>query len=151
MSSAITHPVDHTSIPGQQPASCYSSRPLPRLTDLGRVVGGAKDQFRRSVVPRANVRHIRLVLDENLCAAKVAQLQDARAGVEEEVLRLDVAVADALRVDVRQGPEELVDVELHLEDGHRSLELVEESRRPIDGFRDEFLHQIQVHLVLLRA
>jgi len=120
-----------------------------RLTNLGRVVGGAKDQLGRSVVPRTNVRHVWLVLDEDLCASKVAQLQDARVGVEEEVLGLDITMADALRVDVRQGPEELVNVELHLEDGHRGLELVKEPRGPVDRLGNELLDQVQVHLIFL--
>ncbi len=66
------------------------------LTNLGCVVGRAKDELGRPVIARANVRHIRLVLHQDLSAAKIAQLQHSGARVEEEVLRLDVAVADAL-------------------------------------------------------
>lgn len=40
------------------------------------------------------------MFNENLGAAKVAEFQDARAGVEEQVLGLDVAMADTLRVNV---------------------------------------------------
>jgi len=121
------------------------------LTNLGRIVGGTEDELRRSVVAGADVRDVGFVLDEDLGAAKIAELQNSRVGVQEEVLRLDVAVADALGVDVGERAEELVDVELDLEDGHRRLHLVEESRGPVDGFRNEFLHEIEVDLILLES
>jgi hypothetical protein len=52
-------------------------------------------------------------------------------------LRLDVSVADALAVDVGERAEQLVDVELHLEDGHGGLEFVEVTAGAVDGLRDE--------------
>lgn len=58
-------------------------------------------------------------------------------------------MADSLRVDVREGAEELVDVELHFEDRHGGLHLVEEAGCPVDGFGDVFLNQVQIHLILL--
>ena len=95
------------------------------LTNLGGVVRGAKDELRGAIVARTDVRHVGLVRDQDLGAAKVAQLQDARGRVQEQVLWLDVAVADALRVDVGERTEQLVDVEFHLEHRHRRLQLVE--------------------------
>lgn len=65
-------------------------------TNLSRVVRGAENELGGAVVSGADVRNIGLVLDQDLGAAKVAQLQDAAIRVEQEVLRLDVAVADAL-------------------------------------------------------
>lgn len=56
-----------------------------------------------------------------LGAAEVAQLEDARLGVEQQVLRLDVPVADAQRVDVGQAAEQLVHVQLDEADGDRLL------------------------------
>lgn len=47
-------------------------------TDLGGVVCRSKNQLGRPVVTRANVRHVWLVLDKNLGAAEIAQLQHAR-------------------------------------------------------------------------
>lgn len=119
------------------------------LTNLGRVVGGTKNQLGGSVVARTNVRHIRLILDENLGAAEIAQLEDATVGVEQEILGLDVAMTDALRVDVGECSEELVNVELDLESRHDSLHLVEVTRSTIDRFRDEFLHEVEVDFIFL--
>lgn len=67
-----------------------------RRTDLGRVVGGTKDQLGRPVVPRANVRDIGFVFDQNFGGAEIAEFQDTGAGVQEEVLRLNITMADAL-------------------------------------------------------
>lgn len=78
------------------------------LTNLGSVVGCAKNQFRCSVITRADIRHVGLVLDENLGATEVAQFENAGAGVEQKVLGLNVTVANALRVDIRESSEELV-------------------------------------------
>lgn len=94
-------------------------------TNLGGVIGGPKDELRCTVVPRTNVRHIRFVFHKDLGASKITELQYARGGVEQQVLRLDVPMADALRVDVGERPEELIGVQLSLEDGHDRLHLVE--------------------------
>ena len=141
MSSAITQPEDQTSA---EPASalCPPRMRAPELTDVGRVVGRAKDKLRRSVVPRADVRDVGLSLDQDLCAVKVAQLEDAGRRVEEEVLRLDVAVADPDRVDVGEGTEELVHVELDVVHRHRLLELGVVTRRAVDGFGDVFEDEV---------
>jgi hypothetical protein len=144
----MTQPVDQTSRE-MSTAGGHAGR-LGR-TDLCGVVGGTEDQLGRPVVARANVRHVWLVLDKDLGTAKVAELEDAAGGVEEEVLRLDVAVAYALGVDVGQRAEELVDVQLDLEDGHDGLELAEVPRGAIDGFGDVFQDQVQVDLVSLRG
>lgn len=64
-------------------------------------------------------------------------------------MRLDVPVADALGVDVGEGAEELVNVELDLENGHDGLHLVEVARGTVDGLGNEFEYEIQVDLVLL--
>ena len=45
------------------------------LTDLGSVVRSAKYQFGSSVVSRADVGDIWLILDQDLCATEVAELQ----------------------------------------------------------------------------
>ncbi|KAI3487957.1 hypothetical protein L1887_48040 [Cichorium endivia] len=68
--------------------------------DVGGVIGGAKDELGSSVVPGADVADVGLAGDEDLGGAKVAELEDAGRGVEQQVLRLDVAVADADGVDL---------------------------------------------------
>lgn len=85
-----------------------SSRPCSRPrrieqeahTNACSIVGRTKDELRRSVIPGANVADVGFAGDEDLCAAKVAELKDTGRGVEEEILGLDVAVADANRMDV---------------------------------------------------
>lgn len=110
------------------------------LTNLGCVVGGAENELRGPVVTRANVRNIGLVLNQDLGTAKITQFQDAAAGIEQQVLRLNVAMADTLRVNVGQGSEELVGVQLDLEYWHGGLGLVEEPGGTINGFGNELLH-----------
>ena len=82
------------------------------FTYVGRVVCGPKDEFRSPVVTRADVGNVGLPLDEVLGASKIAQLQHSRLGVKQQVLWLDVPVADAQRVDVGQASKQLVHVEL---------------------------------------
>lgn len=121
------------------------------LTNLCRVIRRSKDQLWGPVVPRTDVRHVWLVLNKYLCAAKITQLQYASARVQQQVLWLDVAVADPLGVDIGQGTEQLVDVKLDLEDGHCRLHLIEVPRGAVHGFGNKFLDQVQVDLILLRA
>eukprot|EP00933_Yihiella_yeosuensis_P009250 TRINITY_DN115092_c0_g1_i1.p3 TRINITY_DN115092_c0_g1~~TRINITY_DN115092_c0_g1_i1.p3 ORF type:complete len:108 (+),score=9.41 TRINITY_DN115092_c0_g1_i1:402-725(+) len=73
---------------------CHDAAEGPYV-DCGSVLGGVAHELGRAVVARADVRHVGLALDETLGAAEVAQLDDVGAGVEEEVLGLDVSVADA--------------------------------------------------------
>jgi hypothetical protein len=120
-------------------------------TNLCRVVGRAKDELRCSVVARANVRNVGLVLDEYLCTAEIAQLQNTAVGIEEQVLRLNVSVTDALTVNVGERTEQLVDVQLDLENWHGRLHLIEVARRTVDRLGNEFEHKIEVDLVLLES
>jgi hypothetical protein len=119
------------------------------LTNLGCVVRRPKDQLGSPVIPGADIRHVRLVLDQNLRTTEIAELQHSGAGIQEQVLRLDVAMAYALRVDVGQGSEKLVYVQLDLEGRHGRLHLIEEPRCSVYGFRDELLHEVQIDLVFL--
>ena len=80
--------------------------------DVGAIVGISEDELRGAVVARADVGNVWLALDQLLCAAKVAQFEDVGASVDEDVLRLDISVADSLRVDVRNRAQKLVRVEL---------------------------------------
>lgn len=79
-------------------------------TNFGCVVSCAEDQLGRAVVTGANVGNVGLILHEDLSRPKVAEFQDAAIRVKEKILRFDVTVTDALRVNVCQGAEELVDV-----------------------------------------
>jgi hypothetical protein len=54
-----------------------------------------------------------------------------------------------LRVNICEGTEELVDVQLDFEDWHGCLHLVEISRSPVDGLRDVFLYEVEVDFILL--
>lgn len=58
-------------------------------------------------------------------------------------------MADALGVDVGEGAEKLVDVELNLENWHGSLHLVEVSGSTVDSFWHKLLHEIEVNFILL--
>ena len=78
-----------------------SKRNRRGLTNLGGVVGGTKDELRSAVVARADVRHVGLVLDKDLGTPEIAELQDTGIWIQQEVLWLDVTVADPLGVDVR--------------------------------------------------
>ena len=70
------------------------------LTNLGGIVRSTKNELGSAIVSRANVGDVRLILHENFCTTKITQLQDAGGGVQQQVLRLDISVADALRVDI---------------------------------------------------
>lgn len=156
----MTHPVDQTSAQILARLVCFILFYFILLlfgvgergkghTDLGGIVGGTEYQLRGAVVAGADVGDVGLVGDEDLSTAKVAELENAGAGVKEEVLGFDVTVADALGMDVGERAEQLVCVQLHLEEWHGSLELVEVPRSTVDGLWDVFKHQVEVDLVLL--
>jgi hypothetical protein len=58
-------------------------------------------------------------------------------------------MADALRVDVCERSEKLVDEKLDFEDGHDGLHLVEVARSTVDGLWYEFENQVEVDFILL--
>ncbi len=149
INSAMTQPVDQTSARAQISKLSQTKWRTFSLTNLGGVVGGAKDELRGAVVSGANIRDVGLILDEDLGAAKIAELEDTAGRVEKEVLGLNVTMANALRMDVGEGTEKLVNVELDLEDGHGGLHLVEESRSSVNSLGNEFLDQVEVDLILL--
>lgn len=60
-------------------------------------------------------------------------------------------MANTLGVNVGQGSEELVDVQLDLQRGHSGLHFIEKTRCPIDSLRNEFLDQVEIDLILLRS
>ena len=147
--------------------------------DAARVVCGAKYQLGGPIVAGANVRHVRLALDQNLGAAKVAELEQVGLGVDEQVLRLDVTMAHAERMNVRERAAELVRVQLRTQ-GHVALRRANGRhlgprgsglgapylhvqqregllgfrvvpRHAVHGLRDEVHHEVQVGLVRLRC
>lgn len=99
----MTQPVDHTS--NHALAKHDQVQLFGQLTNFGSIVGSAKNELWRSVVPGANIRHIRFVLDQNFGAAEIAQLQHTSRRVQQEILGLDIPVADALRVDISKRAE----------------------------------------------
>lgn len=120
-------------------------------TNLGCVIRRAKDELRSAVVPRTDVRHVWLVFDENLGAAEIAKLEHARCRIQKQVLWLDVSMADALGMDVREGAEQLIDEKLDLEDGHDRLHLVEVTGGAVYSLRDEFENEVEVNLIFLQS
>ena len=120
-------------------------------TDVGRVVRRTKDELWRTVVAGADVADVGLACDENLGRAKVTELEDAGGRVEEEVLRLDVAMADADGVNVHERTEELVHIQLDLEHGHGLLELGIVPAGTVHGLWDVFEHKVEVHFIFLSA
>jgi len=50
--------------------------------------------------------------------AKITKLQNARGGIQEEILGLDVTMADAQVVSVRKRSEQLVSVQLDENERH---------------------------------
>lgn len=56
-----------------------------------------------------------------------------------------------MRMDVREGAEQLVYVEFDLENGHGALQLVEVTRSAIHSFWNEFEDQIEIDFVFLRG
>ena len=149
INSAITQPVDHTSRPSQHLRQRFGGREQIS-TDLCRIICGTENQFRRPVVARTDVGNIRFILDEDLGRSEITQLQNTRVQIDQEVLGLDVTMADALGVDICQGTEELVNIKLDLQHWHRRFELVEIPRRPIHRFRHILKNEIQVDFILLR-
>mmetsp|Transcript_9353 Transcript_9353/g.23285 ORF Transcript_9353/g.23285 Transcript_9353/m.23285 type:complete len:346 (+) Transcript_9353:247-1284(+) len=117
--------------------------------DAARVVCGAKYQLGGPIVAGANVRHVRLALDQNLGTAKVAELEQVGLGVDEQVLRLDVAMAHAERMNVRERAAELVRVQLHVQQREGLLGFGVVPRHAVHGLRDEVHHEVQVGLVRL--
>lgn len=97
------------------------------ITDLGSVVGSTKDELRGPVVSRADIRDVGLICDQDFGATEVTELEYAGIRIKQKILRFDISMTDTLRVDVRQGAEELVDVYLDLENGHGGLHLIEEA------------------------
>lgn len=117
--------------------------------DVGSVVCSAKDELRGTVVARADVADVWFTGNEDLGRSKVAELQNACVGIEEQVLWLDVTMADTDGVDVCQRPEELVHVQLDLEHWHDLLELCVVAQRAVDGLWDVFKDEVEVDFVFL--
>lgn len=82
------------------------------LTDLCCIIDGAKDELGGAVIPGADIRYIRLAVQQLFGAAKVTELQHSRLRIEQKILRLDITMANAQRVDVGQTSEQLIHVEL---------------------------------------
>lgn len=120
-------------------------------TDLSGVVSSTKDELGSTVVPRADVGHVGFVLNQDFRASKITEFEDSGVGVEKQILRLDVAMADALGMDVRERPEQLVDIQLDFEDRHGCLHLVEEPRSSVHRLGHKFLDKVEVHFIFLQG
>ena len=71
--------------------------------------------------------------------------------VAEDVLRLDVSVADALGVDVGDGPHQLVGIEFHDEVGHHCLALQVLFHHAVSSVGDIVHNNVEVNLLRLVA
>mmetsp|Transcript_34320 Transcript_34320/g.87763 ORF Transcript_34320/g.87763 Transcript_34320/m.87763 type:complete len:236 (+) Transcript_34320:740-1447(+) len=71
--------------------------------------------------------------------------------VDQQVLGLDVAVADADQVDVMQRAAHLVHIQLHKERGHVLPHLGVVLADAVHRVGDVLQHQVEVHLLLLRG
>ena len=72
-----------------------------------------------------------------------------RAGVDEDILRFYVTVADALGVDVRNRAQELVGVELDQEVRDHLLHLQVLLHHAVGRIRNVVHHHVQIHFVWL--
>ena len=117
--------------------------------DADGVLGRAEHELGRAVVPRADVRHVGLPLHQHLRAPEVAQPALERRRVAEQVVRLDVAVADAPRVDVLERAERLPQVRADVVDGEALPPLVVLEGDRADRLGQEVHHEVEVDLVLL--
>mmetsp|Transcript_58256 Transcript_58256/g.102476 ORF Transcript_58256/g.102476 Transcript_58256/m.102476 type:complete len:215 (-) Transcript_58256:540-1184(-) len=111
------------------------------------VVRGPEDQLRRAVEAGADVRHIGLAFHKRLGGTEVAELEDLSDGVNQQVVRLDVSVADAHAVDVRQRAGQLVHIQLHAENRNTLFPPVEVLRNRVNRFGNELQHKIQINIV----
>ena len=98
-----------------------------QLTDLGGIVGCPKDKLRSTIVARAYVRNVGFVLDQDLGTTEIAELENTGIRIKQEVLRLNITMANSLRMDIRERAEKLEDVNFYLQDRHRCLHFVKEA------------------------
>ena len=124
---------------------------MSERTDICRVVRSAKDELGSTVVTRTDVADVGFSGDKDLGRPKIAELEDACGGVQEKILWFNIAMADADRVDVSKGTEELVHVQFDLESRHRLLQLRIVAACAINSLRDKFLHEVKIQFILLRV
>ena len=108
----------------------------------------AKDQFRSTVVARADVRNIRLALFEPLGGAEIADFQDMAAGVDEDVLRLDIPVANANRFEINESSEHFVSIQLHQHWRNHLLHLEIVLHNFVNGIRNVIHDYVEVHFTI---
>mmetsp|Transcript_142131 Transcript_142131/g.354177 ORF Transcript_142131/g.354177 Transcript_142131/m.354177 type:complete len:255 (-) Transcript_142131:206-970(-) len=124
---------------------CRDASGRPNVNDR-RVVCCAEDEFGCPVVPRADIGHVRLPLYQTLRRAEVTELQGVRSAVDQQVLRLDVTVADADGVDVGASAAHLVGIKLHENVRHRLFHLVVMLHHPVDSVGAILHNHVQICL-----
>jgi hypothetical protein len=125
-----------------------SGRPL---TNAGRIIRCAKNEFRSTIVPRADVANIGFASHEDLCTTEIAKFENTSLRVQEKILGLNVAVTNADRMNIGERAEELIHIKLDLKNGHGLFKLYVVSTGAIDRLRDEFKNEIEVDFVFLLA
>ena len=53
--------------------------------------------------------------DKLFCRAKIAEFQDAEIWIEEQILWFDISMANAVRMNVTEGAEQLIHIQLDVE------------------------------------
>jgi hypothetical protein len=86
---------------------------------------------------------------ETIETYEIAKLDDMRVGVKKQVLRLDVPMANSHLMNVGKRACDLVHVELDVKCRDLSLGAAVMLDDTVDGLRNEFKDQIQVHLLRL--
>jgi hypothetical protein len=89
-----------------------------------RVIRGTKNQLGGPVVARADVGNVGFSLDERLGGTKVTEFELLIFGVDQQVLRFDIAMANAQLMDVCQRSGQLIQIELDKDKGERDVVLV---------------------------
>ena len=121
-----------------------------QVTNKSGIISCAKDKFRSTVISRANIADIWFPLYENLCATKVAQLENPSGWIQKEILRFDISMTYSHRMNVREGPQALVHVEFDFEHWHLLFHFRVGSRATVEVFGDVFQNQVQVNFTLLQ-
>ena len=89
----------------------------------------------------------RALVAAHLRAAEVDQFEPELRGVDEQIVGLQVAMADPLPVHVLERLEALEEIQAHVVDGEAQALLLVLERHGTDGLRHEVHHQMQERFV----
>lgn len=81
-----------------------------KRTNVGGVICCTEDQLRSTIISRADVADVGLASNKDLGTSKITELEDTRHWIEQKVLRFDITMAYAQRMNVGKRAEKLVHV-----------------------------------------